>query len=170
MQRTDVFLGGKRSKKGAEQVGGGLWCQTACSILSGDSYQHYPGLTLYAYFLEIFLLLYLKLACALLRDALAAVLLISLCSLMDVRLLPPKPAQSVSQLWLAVVETVRDLVKASPKPAVELESGHCPAIQGMRGPEPQAKLFKSWWSPKRQIKDHRNYLKLSLKYSIVDRL
>lgn len=78
-----------------------------------------------------------------LRDALAAVLLISLCSLMDVRLLPPKPAQSVSQLWLAVVETVRDLVKASPKPAVELESGHCPAIQGTRGPEPQAKLFKS---------------------------
>lgn len=52
---------------------------------------------------------------------LAAVLLISLCNMMDASLLPPKRAQSVSQLWLAVVEAVRDLVKASPKPAVELE-------------------------------------------------
>lgn len=68
-----------------------------------------------------------------LTDALAAVLFISLCNMIDVRLLPPKRAHSVSQLWPAIVETVRALVKASPKPAVELESGHCPAIQGTNG-------------------------------------
>lgn len=75
-----------------------------------------------------------------LTDPLAAVLLISLCNMLDVRLLPPKRAQSVSQLWLAVVETVGDLVKASPKPAVELENGHCPAIQGINGLGLQAML------------------------------
>lgn len=31
------------------------------------------------------------------------------------------------------------------------------------------KVFKSWWSPKREIKDHRNYLKRPLKYSTVYR-
>lgn len=98
------------------------------------------GFTLCADFLERLLLLYLKLACILLTDALAAVLLISLCNMLDVRLLPPKRAQPVSLLWLAVVETVRDLVKASPKPAVELDNGHCPVIQGIEGLGLQAML------------------------------
>lgn len=32
------------------------------------------------------------------------------------------------------------------------------------------KVFKSWWSPKRELKDHRNYLKLPSNNSIVYRL
>lgn len=98
------------------------------------------GFTLCADFLERIVLFYLKLACILLTVAFAAVLLISLCNMMDVKLLPPKRAQSVSQLWLAALGTVKDLVKASPKPAVELESGHCPAVQGRNGLGLQAML------------------------------
>lgn len=59
-------------------------------LSSGDNYQHHLGFILCADFLERFSLLYLKRTCTLLTDALAAVLMISLCSLRDVRLLPLK--------------------------------------------------------------------------------
>lgn len=133
------------------------------------------GLTLCADFLERLSLLYLKLACILLTDALAAVLLIGLCNMMDVRLLPPKRAQSVSQVWLAVGGS-EGFSESLSKACSGAGEWALPSGPGQEWPGaainavPHIKVFKSPWSHKRRIKDHRKDLKLPLKYSIVYRL